>query len=255
MAESSVRNVPNTAPWKHGCLGAVSLTFDDGMACHLRTVMPILERHHLAGTFYVNPRNEYLEWLKPWREGHLRGGHEIGNHTVNHVCSRNFGWNVDAKGLEGLTLADVEADILECGRRIAEGVPEQKENTFCYPCYQDFVGEGVHRQSYVPVVARHFVAGRGKGEVANHPRLADLAYLSSFPCERMSGPELVGLADRAASQGRWSILTFHGIGEGHLLVGEGEFSELCAYLDRHRERIWTGTMVEVGRCVADWRTV
>jgi hypothetical protein len=239
-------------PWKGDAAGAVSLTFDDGHPSQLRTAIPALNRHGLRGTFYVNPRGDYVEWLKPWREAHGQG-HEIGNHTVQHVCSRNFGWSPDAKGLEGSTLPEIEADIVECGRRLREGIPEQQECTFCYPCYQDFVGEGAARQSYVPVVARHFLAARGKGETANHPLLADLHYLWSFPCERMSGPELVGLAERAAAQGRWVILTFHGVGEGHLLVGQGEFEELCAHLASHRERVWTAPVLEVARAVAAWR--
>ena len=239
-------------PWPRDCQGAVSLTFDDGHPSQLETAMPILTELGLTGTFYVNPRGEYLEWLKPWREVHKKG-HEIGNHTVNHVCSRNFAWDVNAKGLEDLALADVEADIVECSRRLREGIPEQTEFTFCYPCYQTFVGEGAGRQSYVPVVARHFIAARGKGEMGNHPRLAALHELWSFPCERMSGPELVGLAERAAAQGRWIILAFHGIGSGHLLVGASEFRELCDSLARHQDRIWTAPMIEVAQHLTEWR--
>jgi hypothetical protein len=242
----------NANPWKDNTQGAVSLSFDDGHPSQLRTAIPILNQNDLRGTFYLNPRENYVEWLKPWREAYLNG-HEIGNHTVRHVCSRNFGWNPDAKGLEDFTLADIEADIVECSRRLREGIPELAEMSFCYPCYQDFVGEGENRQSYVPVVARHFIAARSKGESANHPRLADLSSLWSFPCERMSGPELVGLAERAAAEGRWTILTFHGVGEGHLLVGESEFRELCAFLNRHRERIWTAPVVKVARAILDWR--
>ncbi|MBM3213447.1 polysaccharide deacetylase [Candidatus Poribacteria bacterium] len=242
-----------SSPWRNGCSGAVSLTFDDGHPSQLRTVIPVLDQHGLQGTFYVNPRaDDYVEWLKPWREAHA-SGHEIGNHTIRHVCSRNFGWNADAKGLEDLTLADIEADVLECSRRLREGVPEQSDFSFCYPCYQDFVGEGANRQSYVPVIARHFLAARAKGEAANHPRLADLASLWSFPCERMSGPELVGHAERAAGEGRWVILTFHGVGEGHLLVGESEFRELCGFLRRHRGRIWTAPVIQVAKSVDAWR--
>jgi hypothetical protein len=152
-----------------------------------------------------------------------------------------------------MTLADIEADILEASRRLRALIPEQESFTFCYPCYQDYVGEGVNRQSYVPIVARHFPAGRGKGEIANHPLAADLAYLSSFPVERMSGAELVGLADRAAAQGRWAILTLHGIHQGHLSVADVDLRELVTYLARHRDRIWTAPVVQVAQRLIEWR--
>ena len=239
-------------PWSDGCVGAVSLTFDDGHRSHLETAIPILNELGLRGTFYVNPHEDCAEWLRPWRDAHGQG-HEIGNHTISHICSRNFGFDADARGLEDLTLADVEADIVECSRRLREGVPEQQAFTFCYPCYQTFVGEGARRQSYVPIVARHFVAARGRGERTNHPKHADLHELWSFPGERMSGAELVGLAEGAAAQGRWAILAFHGIGTGHLLVGESDFVELCGFLARHRDRVWTVPVVEVAQAVATWR--
>jgi hypothetical protein len=152
-----------------------------------------------------------------------------------------------------MTLADIEADILEASRRLRTLIPEQTAFTFCYPCYQDYVGEGVNRQSYVPIVAKHFPAGRGKGEIANHPMAVDLAYLSAFPVERMSGAELVGLADRAAAQGRWSVLVFHGVHQGHLSIQEGDLRELIIYLARHRDRIWTAPVVAVAQRLIKWR--
>ncbi|MCC6442011.1 MAG: polysaccharide deacetylase, partial [Armatimonadetes bacterium] len=72
--------------------------------------------------------------------------------------------------------------------------------------YLAFVGHGPARQSYVPVVAKHFAAGRSLGDVPNHPLTCDLHYLWSFPVERKSGAELVGLAERGAAQGRWVVL-------------------------------------------------
>ncbi len=240
-------------PWFNGCQGAVSLTFDDGMQSQLDIAIPILKEHNLLGTFYINPRGD--DWkvrLAPWREVAL-AGHEVGNHTINHICSRNFAGNPNARGLEGITLDDIEADVVEAERRLQELIPEQQVRSFCYPCYQDYVGEGATRQSYVPVIAKYFPAGRGKGEIANHPAACDLHYLSSWPVERASGPELCGLAERAAAQGRWAVLTFHGIQQGHLSVADGDFRELCGFLARHRERIWTAPVVTVAQQIIAWR--
>jgi peptidoglycan-N-acetylglucosamine deacetylase len=240
------------SPWPDGCEGAVSLTFDDGMKSQLDLAVPMLQEAGLRGTFYVNPRgDDWRERLAPWREVAL-AGHEVGNHTVNHPCSRNFGFHA-TRHLEGMSLEEMDWEVAEGKRRLVELIPERPEMSFCYPCYQAYVGAGPTRQSYVPMVARHHNAGRGRGESPNHPAWSDLHYLGSFACERMPGPELVGLAERAATQGRWTILTFHGVQQGHLAVGEGEFKELLAHLSRHRGRIWTGTVTEVAQRLGQYR--
>jgi peptidoglycan/xylan/chitin deacetylase (PgdA/CDA1 family) len=241
------------SPWPDGCQGAISLTFDDGLKSQLEVAIPMLNEHNLKGTFYINPRgDDWQERLAPWREVAM-SGHEVGNHTINHLCSRNFASSKDAKGLEIATLADIEADIVEASRRLRLLIPEQQDVSFCYPCYQDYVGEGPTLQSYVPVVAKYFPAARLKGEMANHPLLADLHHLWSWPAERMSGAELVGLAERAASQGRWGILTFHGIHQGHLPVADVDFRELCGFLAKNRNRIWVAPVVTVARRLIEWR--
>ena len=243
---------PSDTSWPEGCQGAVSLTFDDGLSSQLEIAVPMLNEHDLKATFYVNPRgDDWREKMAPWREV-AKFGHEVGNHTVNHPCSRNFSGNITG-GLESMTLADIETDIVEAQRRFKEGIPESESHTFCYPCYMDFVGEGSSRRSYVPIVARHFPAARGKGELANHPAACDLHYLSSWPAERMSGAELVGLAARSASEGRWGILTFHGIHQGHLPIADVDLRELCEFLARNRDRIWTATVAEVAERIIAWR--
>lgn len=244
------------SPWPNGCQGAVSLSFDDGNESQLTLAIPLLNKYGLNATFYLNPRANYLEQLQPWRAV-AQAGHEIGNHTVNHPCSKNFAFisENNRPALEEMSLADIEAEIVEAGRRIQEAIPEQGPNSYGYTCYQPFVGRGATRQSYVPVVAKHCVAGRGRGERPNDPRHCDLWYLWSTPCERMTGAELVGVAEQAPAQGRWSILTFHGVNDGHLHVAAGDLEELCAYLARNKERIWTAPIATIAQHVSEYQKV
>lgn len=246
-----------TIPWRDGCRGAVSLTFDDGNPSQLQIAAPLLNQLGLRATFYVNPRGEGESWrerLAPWREV-AAAGHEIGNHSLSHTCSRAFRDLPDPErpALEDWTLRDVEADVVEAERRLREAIPEQTARTFCYPCYHEPVGEGAQRQSYVPVIARHFVAARGRGERPNPPGTCDLHYLWSWPVERASGPELVGMAERAAAQGRWVILTFHGIHQGGLSVSDVDLRELGQHLALHRDRLWTAPVLEVAQRIVAWR--
>ena len=58
---------------------------------------------------------------------------EIGNHTIQHICTQNFDWGTQ-KTLETSTLDEIEADVVEAERRLQELLPEQPNRTFCYPC-------------------------------------------------------------------------------------------------------------------------
>ena len=239
--------------WPEEYEGAVSLTFDDGLPSQLRTGVPMLEDHGLAGTFYLSPRDEDRRTtLAPWRAVH-EAGHEIGNHSLNHTCSRAFQDDPDASGLETLTLGHIEADVTEAERRLGELFPRPKGRSFCYPCWQSHVGEGLTRQSYVPVIARHFVAARGLGEVPNHPLTCDLHFLWSWDVSRRTGAHLVGLAEQCAARGRWGLLVFHGLDSGHLPVATVDFAELCGHLQRHRRRIWTAPVADIAAWVAKLR--
>ena len=240
-------------PWPNGYDGAVSLTFDDGMHSQLDRAIPMLAASGLRGTFYVNPRGpDWRGRLAPWTVV-AEAGHEVGNHTVSHPCSCAFKETRDGC-LEAMTLDDMEWEVGEGKRRISEAIPGQVDFTFCYPCYHAHVGEGPDRQSYVPVVARHHVAGRGKGDFANHPLTADLHHLYSYPVERHALSEMIGLVEEAAGQRRWAVLTFHGISEGHLSVTESDFGGLCDYLREHSHRIWTAPVVAVAHSIRDWRS-
>jgi peptidoglycan/xylan/chitin deacetylase (PgdA/CDA1 family) len=255
----------SAAPWPGDCRGAVSLTYDDGHPSQLEIAVPILEEYDLRGTFYVNPRGEaWRERLAPWREVAL-AGHEVGNHSLSHTCSANISGN-RARALETTTLAEVEADVIEAERRLREVIPERGVRTFCYPCYQSDVGQGASRQSYVPVIARHFPAARGQGELPNHPALADLHYLGSWPVAGwMRGEDLIKMAEAAAEQRRWVILTFHYFEQGepsawtpggpyHLPdMPATTLRALCAYLAVQRQRLWTAPVIDVAQQIIAWR--
>ena len=103
------------------------------------------------------------------------------------------------------------------------------------------MGRGESRQSYVPVVAQHFLADHVGGEYgfANHPQSVDLACAWGVPTERMSGFEMIGLVEELTSTGRWVILVFHEIDGHRLTVGSHEFRLLLNYLDRRRDQVWT----------------
>ena len=70
--------------WKDGRSAALSFTFDDGLASHLDVAIPALEEHGFRGTYYLMTGN--VERLERFRAPAERG-HEIGNHSVRHICT------------------------------------------------------------------------------------------------------------------------------------------------------------------------
>jgi hypothetical protein len=117
------------------------------------------------------------------------------------------------------------------------------------------VGRGAGRQSYVPVIAKHFLAGRGGGEYGfgNVPAVMDLACLAALATDRMSGFEMIGLVEELTSMGQWVVLVFHEIDGNRLTVGSYDFNMLLNYLHRRRDAIWTAPVVEIARKIADFQ--
>ncbi len=243
-----------TTPWPGDCQAAISLTFDDGLTSQLAVAVPMLDSHGLQATFYPVAGGDYRQTLAPWQLV-AEAGHEIGNHTAHHPCSINHAF-IRRGGrltLEEMTLADMQSELELAQHRLEEMIPSSTACSFAYPCYQPFVGRGVERASYVPLVAEQFVAGRGFGESANDPDCCDIAYLWSWPCERLSGAALIGLVERAAASGRWAVLTFHGIHEGNLSIAEEDLLELCDFLTENGSCLWTAPMGTVAKSVTEWQ--
>src|SRR5436189_247015 len=83
--------------------------------------------------FSVDPRGDnWQERLAPWREA-ARAGHEVGNHTMAHPCTRAFRETAEPAGLEAVSLEELEEDVVEAERRLRLAIPEQPERSFCYP--------------------------------------------------------------------------------------------------------------------------
>lgn len=239
--------------WPQDCLGAVSLTFDDGARSQLAEAIPRLDDAGLAGTFYLNPgRGHWQQDAPRWRQVGLRG-HELGNHTTRHPCSCNYHFD-DEFCLERIGLQDMADTIDKAQAGLDELHPEGSgQRSFCYPCYQTFVGAGRGRKSYVPVVAQRFRAARAGGERPNDPGVTDLHCLMSLAAENTTAEELIAYAESAAASGSWAIFTFHGVGGDHLQVEADAFGALVQHLAAERHRLWTAPLIEVADQISSWR--
>src|SRR5262245_763702 len=142
--------------WPAGKRCALSLSFDDARLSQLEQGIPLLNQFDIRATFYVC-LPEMRASPAAWREA-ISQGHEIGNHTVNHPCSGNYAWC--KHHLEQYTMQMIEREFTEAQDAIAQTL-DVLPKTFAYPCGNKFIGEGATTQSYVPLVSKHFLAGRG----------------------------------------------------------------------------------------------
>ena len=237
--------------WPDGIEAAVSVSFDDARLTQIDRCIPILNDHGVRGSFYVTwetaePRLD--DWLAA-----VEAGHEIGNHTMRHPCTANFAFAGD-NCLEKYTLEKMDRDIQE-----ATDVLQQKlhitPTTFAYPCGQKFVGVGENCRSYVPLVARHFVVGRGfRDEADNNPLVCDLAQASGTDFDNTPFEKLKARMDSARVRGGWLIFAGHEVGDdGGQTVYADALEELCRYAADNSNGLWLDTVDSVGRHIATAR--
>lgn len=245
--------LPGRAPqevqfkWPPGKRAAISLTFDDARLSQIDVGIPLLQRCRVRATFYVSQAN-LMKRLEQWKKA-LAAGHEIGNHSMTHACTGNYRFS-RSKALEDFTEARMEADLDAASREI-ERLLGVKPVSFAYPCGQKFVGRGEQTRSYVPLVARRFLSGRGYlDEAANDPEVCDLAQLMGTGFDGLTWEEMRKLVDTAAGEGRWLIFVGHEIGKrAWQTTDAGALERLCRYATDPSSGLWIDTVERIARHV------
>lgn len=227
---------------------AISLTFDDARPSQVDTGLDLLNEFNIKATFYAVPNN-LKKRLKQW-QALVEAGHEIGNHTVNHPCSINFPFCRE-NGLENYSLENMEQEMLECNR-LVHSLCGATPETFAYPCGNTFVGRGINTQSYVPLVARHFLAGRGfPSEWHNIPEVCDLAQLNGRSFDQLPFDEILSWIEQTRQEKGWLILVGHDIGHDvqRQMVQVNTLRALIEYALNPAYGVWLDTVASVARHV------
>lgn len=243
---------PEPSSWPGGARMALSLSFDDGRDSQVTQGLAVLARHGAKVTFFVVP-SAVERRLDGWKQA-VAAGHEIGNHSLTHSCSGNFPFSRQ-KALEDHSVARMREELQTANARITTllGVTPR---TFAYPCGQTFVGRGRSTQSYVPVVAELFLAGRGwLDEAANDPSYIDLAQTTGVEMDGKDFAEIRPLLDEARKTGAWLVLAGHDIGTGGRQTTRiAMLDELLAYARDPSQGIWLATVAEAADIVARRQT-
>ncbi|MBQ4839972.1 MULTISPECIES: polysaccharide deacetylase family protein [Pseudoalteromonas] len=239
--------------YPNGARYAISLSFDDARSSQVDVGLPILDKHGVKGTFYINPQFA-KERLAGWKAA-VKNGHELGNHTSSHLCTGNFEWlRKDNLGLEQVDLAWLKRDI-ESTTQFMKQQLEVTPRSFAYPCGNTFVGRGVEVQSYVPLVAELFKTGRTwLDETGNNPTYTDFAQLAGNRMDGMSFSEIKEMLDLLKEENKWIILAGHDVGEkGLYTVDKEALNALIVYLKDPKNGYWLATVDEVATYIEKHR--
>lgn len=243
----------STSPfvWPEGKRGAISFSFDDTRESQIDTGIPMLEEFGFKGTFYAslwNCEKRVDDWAKA-----LADGHEIGNHTMTHPGSDNYGWSERCN--ERMTLADMEQEMLDAQDAL-EKLFRIRPVGFAYPCWHTWVGAGENHQSTVPLVAKHFRFGRGWGTQGNRPQVCDRANLMGVSMDGVEAydTDMQDTLKRTVEDGRWLILTGHEVGGNMLKRHTTPIATLRWLCEFARENnLWVDTVERIGNYVLEQR--
>ena len=238
--------------WPGGAKAAVSLAYDDAIHSQLDNAIPALDKVGLKGSFYLTLSSETLVTrLAEWRKA-AANGHELGNHTLFHQCSRKapgHEWVKVENDLDQTSVAQIAGQI-RVGNSMLHAIDGKTERTFTVPC-GDVLANGV---DYLPAVKSEFVAIKsGEGGV-----VADMGTLDPYAVgvrapEGLTGKQLIEMVKEAAAKGTMINFTFHGIGGDYITVSSQAHAELLDYLAANRDIYWTDTFMNIMKYVKSTR--
>ncbi|GAI07615.1 unnamed protein product [marine sediment metagenome] len=128
----------NEFTWPDGTKAAVCLTYDDGIDTQLDIAIPDLEIENFRGTFYLEGDNLTQDRIDKWREA-ARKGHELGNHTIFHPCSRNYNFVWKEFESEDYTVRRMMLE-LSVMNNILYAIDGEVSRSYAYVCSETKVG-------------------------------------------------------------------------------------------------------------------
>lgn len=230
--------------WPHGAQAAVSLAYDDALDSQLDIAIPALDRAGLKGSFYLQLSNPAVDKrMAAWRTA-ARNGHELGNHSLFHQCSRRapgHDWVQPQRDLDTTSVAQMQDQVM-LGNTMLYAIDGKRERTYTVPC-GDTLAAGA---DYLKTVAPAFVAIKVGGEAVT-PSMATLnpSAVGVYAPEGLSGQQLIAIVQQAAAKGTMVNFTFHGVGGDYLTTSAAAHEELVQYLAANRQRYWTDTFLNI----------
>lgn len=240
----AVANNDKTFPWPNNAKAAVNLAYDDALNSQLDIAIPQLNKAGLKGTFYISLASDTLvNRLEDWRVA-ARQGHELGNHSLFHQCSKTGpgrDWVSESRNLDKVSVAQM-AEQVALGNSFLFAIDGKNERTYTPPCIDKLAGG----EPYWPAIAHHFVAlkGKGGGVTDNMWSLDPYEVGVDFP-DGHTGEQLIAMVKEAAQKGTMVNFTFHGVGGDHMAVTAKAHQELLNYLAENKDIYYVDTFLNI----------
>jgi peptidoglycan/xylan/chitin deacetylase (PgdA/CDA1 family) len=230
--------------WPNGAKAAVNLAYDDALDSQLDNAIPTLNKYGIKGTFYLNVVSPTLATrLDNWRVA-AKKGHELGNHSIFHQCSKSGPgreWVAADRDLDKVSVIQMQ-DQVKVTNAFLHSIDGKSARTYTPPCIDLHAGDG----NYVDGLKSEFVAFKAKsgGVTPDMKTLDPYAVGVDFPTG-VTGAQLIAVVKKAAAKGTMANFTFHGIGGDHLSVSKEAHEELVKYLAENKKTYWTDTFVTI----------
>ncbi|MGN0921037.1 MAG: polysaccharide deacetylase family protein [Cellvibrio sp.] len=231
-------------PWPNGAKAAVNLAYDDALNSQLDIVVPQLDKAGLKGTFYISLASDTLvDRLNDWRSA-AKNGHELGNHSLFHQCSKTGpgrDWVSESRNLDNLSVEQM-ADQVRLANSFLHAIDGKTERTYTPPCIDKLAGG----KPYWPAIIDQFVAlkGKGGGVTENMWTLDPYEVGVDFP-NGHTGDQLIDMVKEAAAKGTMVNFTFHGVGGDHMAVSAEAHQALVDYLVKNKDIYYVDTFVNI----------
>ncbi|HMW72753.1 MAG TPA: polysaccharide deacetylase family protein [Cellvibrionaceae bacterium] len=242
--------------WPKKYQAAVSLSYDDTLDSQLDNAVPSLNKFNIKGTFYLIAAAPALQTrLEAWRKV-AQQGHELGNHTLFHQCSKSQpgrDFVLEKNNLDKISL-DQMVDQVKLANTFLFMLDGKTERTMTTPCLDKKVANG---ENYVEAVRTLFVGIKNTGGsgVTEDMNTLDPAYVSVTLPSNITGKELIAIVEQAVAKGTMANFTFHGINGDYLTVSNQAHEELLSYLAAHKDTIWTDTFINIMKYVRKERKI
>ena len=235
--------------WPKNIQAAVSLAYDDALDSQLDVAIPALNKYKLKGSFYLTLSSPTIARRLPeWRAAAAQG-HELGNHTLFHQCSRslpNREWVSPKNDLDKITVEQLKDQIL-IANTMLHTIDGKHERTFTTPC-ADLNAGG---ENYIDSVKSEFVAikaAAGNG-IAPAMNTLDPYAVNVIAPSNVTGQQLIEIVKQAASKGTMANFTFHGVNGDYLQISKEAHEALLQFLAEHRDIYWTDTFINLMKYV------
>lgn len=231
----------------------ICLTYDDGLATQLSTVLPQLDSAGLKATFFLNSiqgssQSDVIgqtpEAVLGWTNA-AENGHELGNHTLFHPCPEKFGWS-KAVSIDHYTVDRILKEITTENAILSLLDPKRTTRSFAFPCNNALIGD----TNYSKIIKDQGLVTFGRTGGDSSSVITDFKHLNTMQIPSWTVgtgttlQALIAFAEKVKRVNGMGVYQFHGVGGQIFQITRETHRAFLAYLKSHPDDYWVTTFSE-----------